>query len=515
MTAGQYRELDKLAEGGMAEIRAGTGPDDRAVVIKRIRIHLLYDDDHRRLFADEGALCARLSHKHIVELLDAGEDDCGPYLVFEYVPGTDLGVVLEQRQAEGRPLEPAQVLAVALPLMRALAYAHNVCADDGASLCVVHRDVSPGNVLLGDNGDVKLVDFGVAASTLRTDATVAGEMKGKFAYMAPEQTRGEAVDARADIFSAGVVLYEMLTAEHLFDAATDADVVHAVRTSAVPDIRAKNPAVPDELAALVGEMLAKDKDARPASAAAVVERLQDIAELYCWDQGHKRHVTRLCLEHPRAVENAEDSGARRRHTQRVLGADAGLTVVPDRGRGVPVWAWAFVLVLVVGVGAALAWPAAVVERPLPPSAVTGQDPPVLTPGPPDLTPPGPTEVTVSTTVLADPVRGSAPAPARPSVRPRPARSRPVKVAQADAAPRPVDKRRPVASGFGEVFISSEPWAEVYVDGAKFGVTPLAGKKLSAGPHTVRLYNPHYKLERTFTVDVGADQAIRKFVDLTK
>ena len=229
-----YREVGQLAEGGMAIVlRAVRERDGADVVIKRVRPPLCFDAGYLGLFRDEGALHAQLKHEHIVQLLDRGDDEQGPYLVFEHVSGTDLGALLQRAIEEGRPLDLELVLAVAVPIADALAFVHDASCD-GHSLGAIHRDVSPANVLLGEDGDVKLADFGVAASRLKTEVTVAGELKGKFAYMAPEQTRGGPVTTSADLFALGVVLWECLANRRLFEAPTDVDIVQQVRHAEAP-----------------------------------------------------------------------------------------------------------------------------------------------------------------------------------------------------------------------------------------------------------------------------------------
>jgi serine/threonine-protein kinase len=193
------------------------------------------------------------------------------------------------------------VLAIAIPLSGALAFVHEACCD-GTSLNAVHRDVSPANVLLGDDGAVKLADFGVAASRLKTDVTVAGELKGKFAYMAPEQTRGAPVTPQADLFALGVVLWECLANRRLFEAPTDADVVQQVRHKEAP--RLDDPAVVSrrvdvDLADLVAALLQKDPAARPAKASLVRDALMAMAAERGLDDGLRRIVAQAVRQLPR------------------------------------------------------------------------------------------------------------------------------------------------------------------------------------------------------------------------
>jgi serine/threonine-protein kinase len=527
----RYRELAPLAKGGMAVLVRAERDDGEEVVIKRICPPFDHDPVYRGLFADEGEVAAHLESNHIVRLLDRGEDDIGPYLVFEHVAGTDLGIVLERLFDEERPLELGAFFAVALPLLGALADAHAACGGDGSCLDVVHRDVSPGNVLLSNDGEVKLADFGVAASSLKTEHTVAGEMKGKFAYMSPEQTRGERVDARSDLFAAGIVLYECLLAGRLFDGPTDADVVQAVREERLPSLREGNPDVSPELEGFLQRLLARDPRARPESAAAAREELREIAASLFLDTGHKRHICRLARAHPRPdMEEHPHVQQLRRRTQRVLQSSPALTVRPARKSRLPLAAAAVAVIVVVATAITLRS-----ENVTPPEPAEGEgdapaeivvagdppaEPPVATPAPdttPDAKPDAPTMVPAKpppdpapTTVVAvtnqpDTVRAVEDKPIRRR------RARPT----SDGAKTPADKPA-AAKGFGKLFLESDPWAHVSVDGEPLGQeTPLLGLRLPAGLHVVTLSNPHFGITRTVKVRIEPGGTTRRFVDLTK
>ncbi len=559
---GRYRELGLLAEGGMALVQSAVREDDGAsVVIKRVRPPLCFDATYLRLFADEAALNGALDGcAHVVRLLDRGEDEQGPFLVFEHIDGTDLGVLLD-RALEGQPLDVELVLALARPLFAALTFVHEA-RKDGDALEVVHRDVSPGNVLLGEDGCVKLADFGVAAFRLKSEVTVAGELKGKFAYMAPEQTRGEKVDARADLFAAGIILWECLQNRRLFDAATDADVVHKVREQAAPALDPAHAGA--DLAILVAELLEKNPARRPASARKVKERLDEILLQRGLDDGLARIVARAVRLAPRRTPSPNAVELRRR-TQRVLG---GAPQPPVRRRTLlpPKTAAAVVVVVLGGLGAWRApWAVRATGDEFTDSASrvgelsTGSSPGgdeftdtpsavgeffALRPGgqlarrPKDAAWGAPTEFsalrpgghfvepapkslettddTDSAHVVTVPV---APVPVPqdpPSLPARPPRDRAleraatrVPVVAPPVVPAPGD-------GFGRLSLSAEPWARVSVDGVVVDEeTPLVGFSLPAGPHTVVLDNPIYQLRRSFVVDIKNGGHERRFIDLQR
>jgi hypothetical protein len=488
-----YREVGILAEGGMAIVAQGVRDDGGTVVVKRVRPPFCFDAAYLRLFHDEGAVHAALDHPNIVRLLDRGEDEAGPFLVFEHVDGTDLGVVLEAAFRDGRGLDVECVLAVAIPLFQALACAHAATdPSTGTPLGVVHRDVSPGNILLGNDGSVKLADFGVAASALKTEVTVAGEMKGKFAYMAPEQTRGERVTAKADLFAAGIVLWECLAGKKLFDGPTDADVVAAVRGLDPPPLPE---AVPQALRTLVAGLLQKEPDQRPADAKSVVAALAAAAQELGFDEGLHRHAARMARTAPRREAQPREVDARRR-THRLVGVDPGAMTV-ERARRSPLpWIAALAAAVVAGAGIALAGRAPAQEReevvPLPPAP-----PPVVAAPPPAPPPPVP---------AAPP-----PAPAEPGRGRRPDQKQEPKP---DVKPAKVEAAEP--KGFASLSLTSEPWASVSIDGVLVKKeTPLIHFDLPAGRHVIVLENPHYGVRERFEVELAPGQHLKRFVELNR
>lgn len=528
----------------MALVARAERDDGCAVVIKRVRPPFCFDPSFLRLFADEGAVHASLEHENIVRLLDKGEDAGGPYLVFEHVDGTDLGAVMEaqaREQTSSGGLEVEAVVALALPLFRALAAAHEAMDASGAPLHVVHRDVSPGNVLLSVDGDVKLADFGVASFALKTEATVAGELKGKFAYMAPEQTRGERVGPRADLFSAGIVIWEALAGQRLFDGPTDADVVAAVRGQGAADLLTLRPTLPASLAALVAELLDKEPDKRPSNARAVVTRLEDIALELGLDEGLRRHVARLARLAPRTARPL-DADLRRR-TQRVLGAEGQRPERPRRRALAPLWgAGALVAVLtsavafsLVSVGSGDAEIEQLPEEPaprpppsVPPTQPASPSSEAATSTPSPVSPP--TRVAERDGPPMPASRAGAPLGGNPRVAVGAGPNLPTSAARtgmrgrapaadaggSPAAPGgPAGPESPPAGGFGQVSITSEPWASVAVDGTAVArETPVKGLSLPAGRHEVVLSNPVFGT-RAFTVEVRPGVESKFFFDLSR
>jgi len=212
---GRYVLDKKLAQGGMAEVflarQLGPGGSEKPCVVKRMLPHLSEDMTFIEMFLDEAKLAARLSHPGIAQIIDFGRENDTFFLALEYVAGQNLKQVLEARMARGRPV-PLPVAARLVSLVaQALDYAHHAIDEKGQPLDLIHRDVSPQNVMVAANGEVKLIDFGIAKAKTDSHRTVAGTLKGKYAYMSPEQLRTSKIDQRTDIYALGLVLYELIT----------------------------------------------------------------------------------------------------------------------------------------------------------------------------------------------------------------------------------------------------------------------------------------------------------------
>ena len=219
---GSYRLLERLGGGGMAEVwkaeRVFENGVTKIVALKRIREDLLSQPQIQGLFLDEAKLSSRISHANVAQVIDYGVVDGRPFLAMEHVRGADLDSLIRRARERGRKL-PLDVAAfVMAEICRGLAAAHGLRDEKGVPLHVVHRDVSPQNVLLSWAGEIKLIDFGIARAADKVTRTEAGVVMGKFRYMSPEQVAGAVVDARSDLLSAGVILHELVTGEPLFDA---------------------------------------------------------------------------------------------------------------------------------------------------------------------------------------------------------------------------------------------------------------------------------------------------------
>ncbi len=275
---GKYRVIAELARGGMGVVYLGIarGPAGfrKILVLKVLKPELAEQEGFVSMFLDEARLAARLSHPNVVQTHEVGTADGRPYLAMEYLEGQTLHRILRRSQHCGAPLPLAYHLKVLVDVLAGLHHAHELLDEEGSPLGVVHRDVSPHNVLITYDGQVKVVDFGIAKALDSSSDTRTGVLKGKVSYMSPEQTRGEAVDRRADVFAVGVMLWEAVTGRRLWLAKSDVAILHERLTTGVPRPREVAPETPDALERIVLRALAEDPRDRYESAAAMRAELE-------------------------------------------------------------------------------------------------------------------------------------------------------------------------------------------------------------------------------------------------
>src|SRR5689334_8567114 len=276
---GRYQILDRVATGGMAELYKATLTGDhgfeKLVAIKKILPHLATDRSFVEMFIDEARITAQLDHRHIVQVFELGTDADTPYIAMQYVDGLDVLALLREC-ARVQIRLPAEIAAViARDVCDALDYAHNARDTSGKPLGIVHRDISPGNVLLSWRGDVKLTDFGIARAAERRHKTEAGTLKGKYGYMSPEQVSGGEMDARSDIFSIGILLAEMVMARRLFTSTNDLDILLMVRDARLDRLIKYASEFPVELRVLTVRSLQRRPEDRWQSAAEFRDALDE------------------------------------------------------------------------------------------------------------------------------------------------------------------------------------------------------------------------------------------------
>ncbi len=336
---GQYEILERIASGGMAELykakRTGVEGFQKIVAIKKILPHLADDEEFITMFADEAKLAAQLNHPNIIHIYDLGKIQAGGYFIaMEYVDGRDLRAIQKSGRELGVPLPVSLAVYIASKVASALDYAHRRRDADGQDLHIVHRDVSPQNILISYEGDIKLCDFGIAKATSKASQTQSGALKGKLQYMSPEQAWAKPIDRRSDLFSLGVVLHELLTGDRLFRGDTDIQVLEKVRSAEVTPPSRANPEVPKNLDGVVLRCLAKDPEERYANASDLLRDLDSVLYSYSPAPGsadvaiylHRLQAEETAVAEARAREAAQaqaqspaasDETARRRKSKAV------------------------------------------------------------------------------------------------------------------------------------------------------------------------------------------------------
>jgi serine/threonine protein kinase len=498
-TLGKYRLVEPLASGGMADVwRAevtGAAGVVKEVALKLVRGEHEAQGEFVRMFIEEARLASRLSHANVVQVFEFDQVDGRYYLAMELVHGRNLARVLDRAQELGLRPGLARAVHVGAEVARALGYAHRA-SEGGRSLGLVHRDVSPHNVLVSFEGEVKLADFGIARAMSRSGLTGPGTVKGKIAYMAPEQARGDAVDARADVWALGVVLWELCTGRRLFARDSDAAALAAVLEGppASPP-SAWNEAVPPELDAVVMGALEREPARRTASAqelAGALGRIQLALSRSPDDWDLRAFMHRLwpegatpapgpALEATRVRPGGpEDAGAAAAEAAALAAGpaepkvDEGATrtaAAPARTGRRRVRLAALGAAVVLGAAAGVGW-----------AVWKGRAGATLTAASTSTSTPTPTPVA---TPAAIPNPNPNPSPrSSSSSTPNTARAEPVEArpAAAESTAAPTDTRP------GTLLVTASPWAYVTVDGRELGETPVT-VALPPGNHRLRLRHP--------------------------
>jgi serine/threonine protein kinase/DNA-binding NarL/FixJ family response regulator len=312
-----YELMEKIAAGGMAEVwkarLRGEKGFEKIVAIKKILPHLADNDEFITMFIDEAKVAANLTHPNIAQIYELGKIDDTFFIAMEYVSGNNLRNILNRCKTMDIVLPYTMVAFIGLKLCNALDYAHKKRGHNNQPLHIVHRDISPQNILISQEGETKLVDFGIAKASIKAANTVAGSLKGKLLYMSPEQAAGGHIDHRSDIFSLGNLLYECLTGVRLFDGESEVGILRKVRDASYEPIHRYNSKIPKRLEDLIGKALAKSPDDRYHSAKDLEKELKtflkeekihitetDVAEyLNCLDAKDTEKLTEFDLTRSR------------------------------------------------------------------------------------------------------------------------------------------------------------------------------------------------------------------------
>jgi serine/threonine protein kinase len=341
-------------------VRRGPAGFEQRVCLKRILPGCAADPTFVELFLDEARLLARLQCRNIVHVYDFGETEGTYYMALELVEGMDLEGLIKSLRERGVRMSPSVALYVTGEVLAALSYAHTL-EIDGEAQHIVHRDISPSNILISKNGEVKLTDFGIAKARGRSHRTQTGHTKGKVAYMSPEQMRAEPVDGRSDLFAIGVVLFELLTGTHPFDANTDFALQLNIMNGKRPPLRELLPDAPPRVAELVDALLATDVNQRPNSAADAIDMIppleatfslqRELQQLVAGRSGSSPVVTPVGSrpDQARAASQPSESGA----AERVPVGARQTTTRKRAGSRLKPALWVGVVALILGLGYAL------------------------------------------------------------------------------------------------------------------------------------------------------------------
>jgi serine/threonine protein kinase len=315
---GPYQLLERVAVGGMAEVfrakRTGVEGFEKVVAVKRILSHLSDNKEFVDMFIDEAKMVAGLAHPNIAQIFDLGRHDKNYWIAMEYVHGRDLRTIIRRARERGLKIPLDISTFIVSKVCAALEYAHRKKDDKGQPMLIVHRDISPQNILISFEGDVKLTDFGIAKAASKASTTDKGALRGKLLYMSPEQAWGKPMDKRSDVFSLGIVFYEMLTEQKPFLGTSETSILETVRECRVPPPTTINDKIPEKLERVVMKALERDPEVRYQDAGEMLRDLERV--LHEWQPatatGLVRFLEVLFDEHERGdVSSVDGAGDHR------------------------------------------------------------------------------------------------------------------------------------------------------------------------------------------------------------
>ena len=545
-----YSLLARIATGGMAEIwlarQAGLKGFEKLVVIKRMVDALCEDPEFVEMFLDEARIAAQLNHPGIVQIYDLGEKDGAYFIAMEYLAGENLAVVVREGLKRGIGLALTASTRIVATAAEALGHAHAQKSSKGEPLGVVHRDVSPQNLIVTYDGHTKIVDFGIAKAAVRSSLTVGGKLKGKFAYMSPEQARGEHVDGRSDEFALGIILHELVTRTRLFKTDDAFQAIHEVGMGReIAPAALKNPDVPIELSDIIGRALAPGPDERYATCRDFAQALEawlktqtvvpdppQIASHMSLLFGERIAQRMKLLDQARAGDLTPSSRARLPAAARNKSGLSG-EHTPRRRR--LILGALFGLALGSALGTAVLLRNRAVEPPRHPLVTVETEPPGASVEV-DGAKLGVSPLTVTTLALGKHqvvahVEGRVPAKRAfsltdpgerqtivltltPIVRVELPQPPPVEVppVQPPVQPPPVQPpvkppdERPAPVAKGRLSLNTEPWTQVFLGARKLGETPILDLSLPAGSYTLKVVNEEKGISKAIMVEIKPGQS---------
>jgi len=526
---GKYELISRLAAGGMAEIFLARTKSiqgfEKYLVIKKILKNRTSDPEFVRMFLDEARVAATLDHPNIVQIYDVGHIDNEYYIAMEYLRGHNLIEIVRAGAKLGYSKPPLEhVMSILSGVCAGLHYAHDKRDFQGRPMEIVHRDVTPQNIVISFDGAVKVVDFGIAKAATREVETLAGTLKGKIGYMSPEQCRGLAVDRRSDIFAVGIILYELTTGKRLYHERSDFETLKKIIEGPVPSPRDILPFYPAALNAIVVRCLQKNPDDRYQTARDLHADLDAFSrdnQLVTGTVPLAQYMERIFADELAAHKNADASGlvfasqmATSSSSPSYLGESSKrssqieVPLVKARRQHMinrALQGAAAILLLLAG-GIFVWWK----MRPPSTPPVIAQPTPPVTPTP---TPVAAVAVPTPPAPGTPPALGTPPAPT-PAVAPaaptQPVAAVPVAPAPATTATLapgigPPRAKPPAKPGDAHITIASDPKCEVLVDGSPYGQTPLIDLAVPAGKHTIILLNSSQGIRESQKVSLTTGQ----------
>ncbi len=549
LKVGRYTMMGKIAVGGMAEIwlarQAGPKGFEKVVVIKKILDSFCQDEGFVEMFLDEARTASQLNHPNVVQIYDLGEHNQAYFIAMEYLAGETVARVARNAGKDGSPLPYTFAARIIADAAAGLGYAHSKKSLGGQPLNIVHRDVSPQNLLLTYEGQVKVLDFGVARAANRATLTEEGKFKGKVPYMSPEQARAQPIDRRADIFALGIILYELIGRCRLFQHEDFVAGLKAVASDEpIPSPVTRNPEVPEGLARVALKALAREPDDRYQTAERLRADLEDWLRTQPSNPGspeltafmHQLFAERIektarLIESARAgLVDAIDAQDAKEPTS---GSDSSMPGGPNLGvrraprRSPALWiagVAAATLILLGAAGIALRFTLAPKIAPpaallLPASLAIDTDPPgaaiTVDGAESGVAPISVESIKLGTHAVRAVAEGFEPSERTIEIHRNGERTNilltlkkatPTATAAATVAAAgkpPVTAATVVARG--KLTLSTTPWSEVFEGPKRLGETPLVELSLAVGKHTLRLKNDDRKLEKTISVEIKAGQ----------
>jgi serine/threonine-protein kinase len=542
---------------------------NKLTVIKRLRSEVAADPSFAHMLLDEARLAARLSHANVVHTYEVGETNNGYFIAMEYLEGQPLVRIARVARTKGQEkLEPPLCARIIADALGGLHYAHELRDYDGTPLRIIHRDVSPHNIFVTYDGAVKLMDFGIAKATSSSTQTEVGVLKGKIAYMAPEQATGGEVDRRADVFAMGIVLWELLTGERLFHAGSAPTTLHRLLSQPIPRVSSVFPGVDPALDAAVAKALEREPGKRFQTAQEMRNALEEyvlgsgatlrqeaigrrVSELF---EETRQNVQRQIQMHMAEVSLATSTGelaalnveALRRdgppssmsgrnllqlgNSSDSMASGSGvLSMKPGEGSaeeekrkrgGFLFLALGVVLVGVLlgvvlfGLRGRAATPEVTVTPAVePPVPTVPATPPAATTALATVAPEPSSAPSASAPPAPVAVATPAPAPAPAHVEHHHAAAPPPPPPKPAAPAPPPPAAAPAETGTGYLTLDTYPWTRVSENGKPLGVTPLVHVALSAGSHVLTLENPDQGIKQTYPVTVKADETVSRRLGL--